>query len=667
MPEIIVQDSPIAVRYVTLKNTVIEYAHAYYVMDDPVVSDAVYDGLFRELQDMEAANPALISADSPTQRVGGTPAAYLPSVPHSAPMLSLGNSMDESSALSFATRVDAELGAEAATEYTSEPKYDGASLALRYVEGWFTQAVTRGDGETGEDVTAQARTIRSIPLRLPNEFTGEVRGEAMITKKVFAELNAKALAAGEKELKNCRNAAAGSLRALDPRVTAARGLTFFAYVLVNAADYGFTTQSAVLDWFREAGFKVAPQARVVYGAEGIQQAFADMAAMRQDLPFDIDGVVFKVNRFDQQEHLGWNSREPRWATAYKFPAEERPTVVEAIDVQIGRTGAVTPVGRLRPVQVGGVTVSNVTLHNLEQVRLKDVRVGDTVVMRRAGDVIPELVSVMTELRPIDSQDWEMPDACPCCGSPIIRIQSQHFCTGGTSCPDQRLFRIAHFGSRKGMDIDGLGESSVEQLLDAGMVTKISDLYRLDAAEVAKLEGWGKVSAANLLTAIAESVGRPLRKFIYSLGIEGVGESTAKQLAQAFGTWEAFRAATEADLIALPDIGPITVAAIHGAFADPHTSVEFDRLAELVRPEAEQVIRAGDALSGKTVVITGTLPTLSREDAKAMVESLGGKASDSVSKKTYAVVAGEGAGSKLTKAQELGILVADEAWLLALVG
>lgn len=650
-----------------LKSRVAELARAYYVDDAPLVPDSVYDDLFRSLQELETRQPHLITPDSPTQRVGGAPASYLPSVTHTTPMLSLDNSMTADEARAFVEGVAAELGiSPEAVEFTQEPKYDGLSCELRYVDGLLVQAVTRGDGEVGEDVTLQVRTIQSVPLRLSLPVTRNVRGEVLMKKADFERLNARMRAAGEREFANPRNAAAGSLRALDPKVTASRRLSFYAYGLVDAASFGFATQDAVLTFLRAQGFLVSEFATLCKGWEGMKLGFEALAAARDSLPYEIDGVVFKLNAFRDQDVLGWNHRTPRWGTAYKFPAQERTTVVDAIDVQVGRTGAITPVARLQPVQVGGVTVTNVTLHNQDQVWAKDVRVGDTVVVRRAGDVIPELVRSLPELRPADAAAWQMPTHCPSCGSPVIQVQASHVCTGGTNCPDQRLFRIAHYGSRLGMDIDGLGESSVEQLLDAGLIKVVSDLYSLAPEPVAELEGWGAVSAGKLVKAIAATAGRPLRKFIFALGIEGVGEGTAKRLSQAFGSWEALRRATEAELLAVDDVGPITVASILAAFADPHFGPEIDRLATLVQPASEAVVQGGP-LAGKTVVVTGTLIKLSRDSAKALIEQLGGKASDSVSKKTYALVAGEAAGSKLTKAKDLGVPVYDETWLLGLAG
>lgn len=666
-------DASVEVRYQSLKQRVTVLAHAYHVEDAPLVSDDVYDGLFRALQDMEAAHPHLVEQDSETQRVGGAPVKSLPNVKHKVAMLSIDNAMDAGEAEAFvrASAIALEIAPEALV-LTREPKYDGLSCELRYEAGLLIQAVTRGDGEEGEDVTAQVKTIRSVPLRLASPLTCEVRGEVLMAKKDFERLNERQRAAGEKEYANPRNAAAGSLRQLDPKITASRRLSFYAYVLVDAAGHGYETQDETLKDLVTMGFQVSKLFSVVTGVSGVLDSFDEVAALRATLPYEIDGVVYKVAKFEHQEILGWKNRTARWSVAYKFPAEERPTVLEAIDEQVGRTGKLTPVGRLKPVQVGGVTVTNVTLHNEHQVNnIKGVRVGDTVVIRRAGDVIPELVSPMLELRPADSVAYRMPEHCPACGSAVKFIpgseegMGEHFCTGGTNCPDQRLYRIAHYGSRGGLDIEGLGESTVQQLIDAKLIEKTSDLYKLTVDQLKGLPGWGVTSATNLVTEIQKTaIGRPLRRFLFALGIESVGEGTAKRLAQHFGTWEAIGKATEAELIAVEDIGAITAGSILAAFADEHAGTEMALLAQLAKPGIEAK-KAEGPLTGKTVVVTGTLPTLSREAAKALVEKLGGKPSDSVSKKTFAVVAGESAGSKLTKANDLGVPVHDESWLLML--
>lgn len=656
----------LAARYTALKDYVATLAHAYYVDSRPQVADDTYDGLFRELQAIEAKNPHLVAVDSPTLRVGGAPVKGLPSVAHNVPMLSIDNAMTADEARAFVEGVAAELHIDAEQlVFGREPKYDGLSCSLHYVNGVLAQAITRGDGESGEDVTAQVKTIHSVPLRLTQPLTGEVRGEVLMAKKDFERLNDRQRAAGEKEYANCRNAASGSLRVLDPKVTAARRLSFFAYTLVNAPAHGYATQADAISALVDLGFQVSDLFKVVSGVEGVLSAFDEVAAVRADLPFDIDGVVFKLALFKQQDTLGWNSRTPRWAIAYKFPAEERPTQLDAIDVQVGRTGKLTPVARLKPVAVGGVVVSNVTLHNQDQVWAKDVRIGDTVVVRRAGDVIPEIVRSLVDLRSAAAPVWTMPETCPVCGSHVVQVQADHICTGGVSCDAQRLYRITHYGSRLGMDIEGLGESTVQQLLDVGLIGKISDLYTLTVDGLKVLPGWGVTSATNLVNQIqVVTLGRPLRRFLFALGIELVGEGTAKKLAQHFGTWEDFCTATEAEIMAVDDVGPMTATSIQASFADAHFCAEMESLAQLAKP-ADETKKAEGPLSGKTVVVTGTLPTLSREEAKALVEKLGGKAGDSVSKKTFAVIAGEAAGSKLTKAQSLGIPVYAEGWLLAL--
>lgn len=645
--------------YQQLCANVSRWAHAYYVLDAPLVPDGVYDQAFRELEALEQAQPSLIVPESPTQRVGGAVLAGLPAVAHTVPMLSLGNAMDSAEAEAFVASVQAVLGAEVLFSY--EPKYDGLSCELRYEAGVLRQAVTRGDGEQGEDVTAQVRTIKSVPLRLVTPITVAIRGEVLMQKRDFESLNARLAETGQKCFANPRNAAAGSLRALDPAVTASRKLSFFAYERVGAREAGMFAHSAVLDWLVAEGFLVSPY-RGVCDAPGVQAVFDRMQAARAGLPFEIDGIVFKVNELAKRERLGWTARTPKWAVAYKFPAEEKTTTVAAIEVQVGRTGALTPVARLVPVRVGGVTVSNVTLHNQEQVWAKDVRVGDTVIVRRAGDVIPEIVGSLIEHRPQTAQPWQMPSQCPVCASHVEVIQATHVCTGGVTCEAQRLYRITHYGSRLGLDIEGLGEGTVQQLMAAGLVSRLTELYTLSFESLKALPGWGEVSAGKLLQAIEAAREPELRRFIYALGIETVGEGTAKALARHFGTWEAFAAATREQLLAVADVGPITAQAIQAAFADAHLGEEMALLARLVQPRASAQQAAGP-LTGMTVVVTGTLPTLSREEAGALIERLGGKVAGSVSKKTSVVVAGEAAGSKLAKAQSLGVPVQDEAWLL----
>lgn len=656
-----------AERIATLRAHVAHLAHAYYVLDKPLVSDGEYDALYRELEQLEAEHPDLVTADSPTRRVGGTPLKEFPSVTHRTPMLSLANAMDEGEARRFAQSCADALGLDIeAVEYCSEDKYDGIAITLTYDDGLLVRAATRGDGETGEEATAQVRTVKSVPLRLAEPLTIEVRGEMMMLDADFAKVNAELVAAGKDPLVNPRNGAAGAVRQLDPKVTASRRLTFFAYGMNGAESHAFTNQVDVLDFLKSQGFRVSPNVKRVTGFEGIKAAFAAMAAKRKTLGWGIDGVVFKVAHIEQQEQIGWNHRTPKWAVAFKFPPEEMPTEVLAIDIQVGRTGAITPVARLKPVFVGGVTVTNGTLHNLGQVRLKDVRVGDTVIVRRAGDVIPEILKPLLDRRPEDSTPWEMPATCPECGSPLHQVGAEHFCTGGSRCPAQRLYRITHFASRLAMDIEGLGESTVATLLNEGFITQASDLFSLDTARLASRPGFGEQSAGNLAAAIAGTRGRPLPKFLFSLGIEGVGESTAKDLARAFGTWDAFAAATREALLAVPDVGEVTADSVLEFLQSLDTAQEAQRLASLIMPKTVEKASVG-VLIGKTLVLTGTLPTLSREVAKAMIEAAGGKVAGSVSKKTSVVVAGEAAGTKLDTAKSLSIPVWDEAELLAQLG
>ncbi len=654
-------------RAATLRTQVSRLAHAYYVLDTPIVSDGEYDALYRELAQLEDAHPDLVTPDSPTQRVGGAPLKEFRSVRHRTPMLSLANAMDQEEVRHFAQSCADALGLDIEeVVYGCEDKYDGLAITLTYEAGLLVQAATRGDGETGEDVTAQVRVVQSVPLRLPEPLTIEVRGEMMMLDADFAKVNADLVAAGKAALVNPRNGAAGAIRQLDPKVTAARRLTFFAYGINGAEDHAFTDQLSVLEFLTTLGFRVSPNVKRVTGYSGMMAAFADMATKRKSLGWGIDGVVFKVADIEQQERIGWVHRSPKWAVAAKFPPEEMPTELLTIDIQVGRTGAITPVARLKPVFVGGVTVTNVTLHNLGQIHLKDVRVGDTVIVRRAGDVIPEIVAPVLERRPEGVTSWTMPASCPECDSPIHLIGAEHFCSGGSRCPAQRLYRISHFASRLAMDIEGLGESTVATLLNGGFINQASDLFSLDAARLASEPGFGEQSVGKLAAAIAGCLGRPLPKFLFGLGIEGVGERTAKDLARAFGTWEAFIAADREALLAVPDVGEITTASILDFLKSPDTAEEAHRLAALVMPAAVERIAAG-ALTGKTLVLTGTFPTLARETATAMIEAAGGKVAGAVSKKTFCVVAGVAAGSKLEKAQGLSIPIWDEAELLRQLG
>ncbi len=641
-------------------------AHAYYVLDAPLVSDPEYDALFRELELLEAQHPELVIPDSPTQRVGGAPLKSFESVQHTTAMLSLANAMDEQEAQRFAANCAASLGVDIEeVVYGLEDKYDGIAITLKYAEGFLIQAATRGDGESGENVTEQVRTVKSVPLRLPAPIDLEVRGEMLMLNRDFARVNAEFIAAGKKPLVTPRNGAAGAVRQLDPKVTASRRLTFFAYGMNADNGHAFVDQMEVLDYLKTLGFRVSPNVQRVTGFEGMKKGFADMAAKRKTLGWGIDGVVFKVLNLEHQEQIGWNSRTPRFAIAWKFAPEEMPTILQSIDVQVGRTGALTPVARLRPVFVGGVTVSNVTLHNAGQIKVKQIRVGDTVIIRRAGDVIPELVGPMIDRRPEGTTEWEMPSSCPECGSPVHQIGAEHYCSGGVTCPEQRLYRIAHFSSRLAMDIEGLGETKVAILLSEGFITKASDLFSLDAPRLAQLPGFGEQSVSKLVAAIAGTRNRPLHKMIFSLGIEGVGASSAKDLANTFGTWERFSSATKAELLAVADVGEVTSDSILDFLASPETADEAHRLADLIAPMPVERAQGG-VFDGKSLVLTGSFPTLSREVATKLIEGAGGKVAGSVSKRTFAVIAGEAAGTKLDKAKSLNVPVWDEAWLLAKV-
>ena len=650
------------------------HAHAYYVLDNPSIPDAAYDALFKELQSLEATHPELITSDSPTQRVGGAPLPEFTQVAHDVPMLSINNGFADEEILAFDKRV--RDGLESATEvrYACELKFDGLAINLRYEKGVLTQAATRGDGYTGEDVTANIRTVRSIPLRLQGDSLPEVmdvRGEVLMFKADFQRLNQRQRDAGQKEFANPRNAAAGSLRQLDSRITAQRSLRFFAYGIGHLEGAALpATHEALLDWYRSMGVPVCAERAVVSGADGLLSFFASIGTKRAQLPYEIDGVIYKVNQLDQQRMLGFVSRAPRFALAHKFPAEEATTVVQDIVVQIGRTGAVTPVARLAPVSVGGVTVTNATLHNEDEVRRKDIRIGDTVIVRRAGDVIPEVVANVPERRPSTAREFVMPSECPVCGSVIVRLEEESVarCSGGwVMCAAQRKGGLLHFVSRRAMDIEGLGEQLVEQLVDRGLVTTPADFYKLGLVMLSELDRMAQKSAQNLIDALEKSKSTTLARFIYALGIRHVGESTAKSLAKYFGNLDALLGATEEQILAVDDIGPVVAQSILSFLHDPinRELIAQLRAAGLHWEEGEPELRS-QHLVGKTFVLTGTLPTLKRDEAAAMIEAAGGKVSGSVSKKTSYVVAGEEAGSKLAKAEELGVAVLDEAGLLDLL-
>ena len=676
-----------AARAAWLREELARHNHAYYVLDAPSIPDAEYDKLFRELQGIEAEHPELLTADSPTQRVGGEPLPEFSSVRHVVPMLSIRTETDTeaSGALAFDARVRRELGLEegdAPVEYAAELKFDGLAINLRYEHGVLVQAATRGDGESGEEVTRNIRTIRQIPLRLnasslaPLPEVLEVRGEVYMSRPDFERYNARQRDKGLATLVNPRNGAAGSIRQLDPKLAAQRPLSFFAYGLGEVRAWQVpATHSAVLDQLAAFGVPVCSHRTVARGAEGLIAQGTNLRMKSDQLPFDIDGVVYKVNSLAIQRELGFVTREPRWAVAHKYPAEEAMTTVEAIEVQVGRTGAITPVARLTPVFVGGVTVTNATLHNEDEARRKDVRVGDTVIVRRAGDVIPEVVAVVAEKRPMKDlfggeplyQPYASPVTCPACGSTVEKPEGEAVarCTGGLFCPAQRKQAIIHFASRKALDIEGLGEKLVEQMVDNAILRTPADIYKLGVLAIANLERMAEKSAANLLSAISRSRNTTLARFIYALGIRNVGEATARDLAIHFGNLDAFLAADETALQQVPDVGPVVAASIRHFLDQPHNVevIEQLRASGVSWPEGEPLRRDALPLHGKTFVLTGSLPALSRDEAKAMIEAQGGKVAGSVSKKTDYVVAGAEAGSKLDKAQELGILIINEAQLL----
>jgi len=657
-----------------LRAEIERHDHAYYVLDAPTIPDAEYDRLFRALQEVEAAHPELRTPDSPTRRVGGAPLPEFRQVRHVAPMLSLNNAFTAEEATAFDRRCREALGA-ASVDYACEPKFDGLAVTLRYERGVFVRGATRGDGLTGEDVTQNLRTVRNLPLHLTGADVPavlEVRGEVLILRRDFDRLNERQRARGEKEFANSRNAAAGSLRQLDPKVTATRPLRFFAYGVADIAAVlpEPTFHSEMMARLARWGFPLAAERAVVRGAAGLLGYYEKIGARRRDLRYDIDGVVYKVDRLADQDALGHVSRAPRFAIAHKFPAEEALTTVEAIEVQVGRTGAITPVARLAPVFVGGVTVTNATLHNEDEVRRKDVRSGDTVIVRRAGDVIPEVVSVVLEKRSILAPEFVMPKACPVCGSAIERPEDEAIarCTGGLFCPAQRKQALLHFASRRAMDIEGLGDRLVEQLVDHAVVKTPADLYKLDVLALTKLERMAAKSAGNLLAAIDKSKRTTLARFIYALGIRTVGEATARALARHFGSLDALLAADPESLQRVPEVGPVVAASIARFCAEPHNLEVIGQLraAGVHWPEEEQAAVVTSPLAGRTCVLTGTLPTLAREAARELIEAKGGKVAGSVSRKTDFVVAGADAGSKLAKAQELGVTILDENQLRELL-
>ena len=657
-----------------LRREIDYHNYRYYVLDNPEIPDAEFDRLMRRLETLEARYPELVTPDSPTQRVGAGPVEAFGEVEHRVPMLSLANAFSDEEAREFDRRVREGLGVDRVT-YTAEPKLDGLAITLIYREGRLERGATRGDGYRGEDVTSNVRTIPSIPLRLLGEGWPpllEVRGEVYMPKEGFRRLNEEQRARGEKSFANPRNAAAGSLRQLDPRVTARRPLAMYCYGIGEVEGWDLPpTHYETLQALKGLGLRVSAEIRRVEGIEGCLAYHREILERRDDLPYEIDGVVYKVDRYEQQERLGFVARAPRWALAHKFPAEEEMTVVKAIEVQVGRTGALTPVARLEPVFVGGVTVTNVTLHNQDEVERKDVRIGDTVIIRRAGDVIPEIVRVVLSRRPKGARRFVMPEQCPVCDSKVVRLEGEAVarCTGGLYCPAQRREAIRHFASRRAMDIEGLGEKLIAQLDEKGLVRDVSDLYHLKHEQLARLERMGDKSAENLLAQLEKSKQIPLERFLYALGIRHVGEATAKVLARHFGTLERVMAADREALEAVPDVGPVVAESLYTFFREDHNRQVIHKLLEAgVRPrEAETGIAEGQPLTGKSFVLTGALESMSRNEAKARLEALGAKVTGSVSRRTDYVVVGADPGSKADKARDLGIPMLDEEAFLELIG
>lgn len=651
-------------RAAALRGRIEHHNYRYYVLDDPQISDADYDALMRELQTLEADYPELITADSPTQRVGAKPVEAFGEARHGIPMLSLDKVFDEERLCDFDRRVRERLGVNRVA-YMAGPKLDGLSVNLRYERGLLTRGGTRGDGQVGEDITANIRTLHTIPLRLRGEGWPdliEVRGEVVIRKVDFERLNRIRLEAGERPFANPRNAAAGSLRQLDPKITARRPLTLFTFGVGQCEELVADRQSLILERLRDWGFRVYKRVQVVDGMEECLAYYRCLMGLRDELPFEIDGVVYKVDDLESQQRLGFTARAPRWAIAYKLPAREAISVVLDIEPSVGRTGVITPVARLEPVQVGGVIVRYATLHNEDEVRRKDVRIGDTIMLRRAGDVIPEITGVMRERRPPGAQSWCMPSTCPVCGAEVMRLEDQaaHRCIGGLYCAAQRMGAILHFASRRAMDIDGLGEKLVEQLVSRGLIATVADLYSLEHAQLVELERMGEKSADNLLLAIDVSRATTLARFLYALGIPEVGEVTAKRLAEHYGGLDTLMGATEEALTRVPDIGPVVAQHLTHFFAQPHNREVVEALRRAgIRWQPPTAGARGKPLAGRNFVLTGTLEGYTREEAQERIEALGGRVTGSVSKNTDYVVVGDSPGAKREKAAQLGIELLDE--------
>jgi len=654
-----------AKRISELRTEILEHNYRYYVLDDPEIPDSEYDRLLRELQELEAANPALITSDSPTQRVGAEPLPAFTQVTHVVPMLSLNNGFSEAEIEEFEQRIKDNLELKS-VEFCAEPKLDGLAISLRYEMGHLVLCATRGDGSTGEDVTHNVRTIQSVPLTLRGKQIPdilEVRGEVFMPKKGFDELNQRQADAGEKTFANPRNAAAGSLRQLDSRITAERPLAIYLYGLGEVSDgVKFENHFDMLQGLRKFGLPISSEVKLVKGAKGCLSYYEKIQTRRNALPYEIDGVVYKVNDFQLQQRMGFVSRAPRWAIAHKFPAQEEMTKVLDIDVQVGRTGAITPVARLEPVFVGGVTVTNATLHNQDELERKDVRVGDTVIIRRAGDVIPQIVGVVTSKRPKGTRKFKLPNKCPVCQSAVFRVEGEAVtrCSGGLYCPAQQKEAIKHFTSRRAMDIDGLGDKLVEQFFEEKLISNIADIFHLKFDDLVQLERMGKKSVENLLEAIEKCKTTTLPRFIYSLGIREVGEATALSLANYFGELDKVQSADQETLESVPDVGPIVAAHIVSFFQQPHNQEIIDQLlAAGIHWPTHAVSNQKQTLEKMTFVLTGTLSDMSRSEAKAELQALGAKVSGSVSKKTHYVIAGSDPGSKVTKAEKLGVKVLDE--------
>lgn len=667
-----------AERVAELRSRIEHHNYRYYVLDDPEIADSEYDRMFRELQALEAAHPELCTDDSPTRRVGGAPIAKFRAIQHLMPMLSLDNAFSIEELVAFDRRARERLDSDEPLEYSAETKLDGTAVSLLYEQGRLVRGATRGDGQTGEDISHNVRTIESVPLKLRGDRHPallEVRGEVYIPKVGFDELNARLSREGAKTFVNPRNAAAGTLRQLDPQITASRPLEFFAYG-VGYSEGGKlpARHSEILLQLREWGIRVSPQSQVVAGVEGCQSYYEEIGEQRDELPYEIDGVVFKVDLIELQKALGFVSRAPRWAIAFKFPAQEVMTVVRGIDFQVGRTGALTPVARLEPVFVGGVTVSNATLHNIDEIERKDVRVGDTVILRRAGDVIPEVVRVVHEQRTGNPRRIKLPAKCPVCGADVVRPEGQAVarCSGGLVCAAQRKEKLRHFASRRAMDIEGLGAKLVEQLVEQNsgdqQVRTPADIYTLSSERLAGLERMGEKSARNLIEAIERSKRTTLPRFLFALGIPEVGEATAANLARYFGDLDAVAAAETEDLEAVPDVGPVVARHVHEFFRQPENLSVIKALrANGVQWPKEQVNREATLpLKGKTFVLTGTLGSMTRDQARERIEAAGGKVTGSVSAKTDYLVVGSDPGSKLKKAQQLGVAVVDEDGLKAVL-